>query len=113
MLVYDVRYKGSKTEPCPIFSTGHGEGHGEDSHIEHGNTTNSHDYDQAQHHGTKIPKDEIYMRPQLFPSDNNHKTFFVWATDAIALSTIIGTFNSTALICPQKIDGGVFHLQTR
>ena len=121
--VYDVNHRQSRAELCPIFSTGHGAtepwAHGEEGvgdnplsgdreHVksEHGNTTNSKD-------GNLIPKEQIYKRHQLFPSEKHHKTFFVWTSSAASLSTIIDTFNSTALVCPQKVDGGVFHLQTR
>ena len=123
VFVYDINHRQSRTGPCPIFSTGHGAtepwAHGEEGvednplsgeketiKNEHGNTTNS-------HCGNLIPKDKIYRRHQLFPSEKYHKTFFVWTSSAAALSTIIDTFNSTALVCPQKVDGGVFHLQTR
>ena len=121
--VYDVNHRQSRGEPCPIFSTGHGAtepwAHGEEEvgetplsgdreqvKSEHGNTTNSKD-------GNLIPKEQIYKRHQLFPSEKHHKTFFVRTSSAASLSTIIDTFNSTALVCPQKVDGGVFHLQTR
>ena len=119
VFVYDVNHRQSRAEPCPIFSTGHGAtepwAHGEDNPLsgdletienEHGNTTNFKD-------GKLIPKREIYRRHQLFPSEKYHKTFFVWTSSAAALSTVLDTFNSTALVCPQKVDGGVFHLRTR
>ena len=115
VLVYDVHHMESKREPCPIFSTGHvedsGEDHREDDDNEHDNTPDPHDGDQE--HSILITKDKIYKRHQLFPTEKYHRTFFVWATDAMSLSAIMDTLNSTAMICPQKVDGGVFHLQTR
>ena len=110
LLVYDVHYQQRKEEQCPIFSTGHGEGDHDEDHA-----TNHHDaHQEDKHHpASLVPKDEIYKRQQLFPSERYHRTFFVWASEAASLSTIIDTFNSTALICPQKVDGGVFHMQSR
>ena len=105
LLVYDAHHQQLEEEECPIFSTGHGEGDHEDDHDA---------YQEDEHHpASLVPKDEIYKRQQLFPSERYHRTFFVWASEAASLSTIIDTFNSTALICPQKVDGGVFHMQTR
>ena len=109
MFVYDVHHRETNKEPCPIFSTGHGG----DNHSEYDNTHDSPNGDQEDHRDILVPKDKIYKRHQLFPTEKYHRTFFVWATDAMSLSAIIDTFNSTALICPQKVDGGVFHLQTR
>ena len=128
MIVYDVHHQNMRAEPCPTFSTGHGEGH----HSDHSSTARSHDGTQEDHHTTSsngytkeeddtqighnvlvIPKNEIYKRRHLFPAEKYHRTIVVWSTDPTSLSTVIDTFNSTALICPQKVDGGVFHLQTR
>ena len=109
MLVYDVHHQQLEEEECPIFSTGHGEGDHEDGH-ENGYQD---DHSTDHHDAPLVPKDEIYKRQQLFPSERYHRTFFVWASEAASLSTIIDTFNSTALICPQKVDGGVFNMQTR
>ena len=129
MFVYDVNHRQSRAEPCPLFSTGHGAtepwAHGEEGvgdnplsgdreHVknEHGNTGHDSNATNSQD-GNLIPKEQIYRRHQLFPCEKHHKTFFVWTSSAAALSTIMDTFNSTALVCPQKVDGGVFHLQTR
>ena len=118
VLVYDINKlniqneDASHLEPCPVVSAGHGEdsggGHGEDHH-----DTDSHNSDQDGRPIALVPKEEIFMRHQLFPAKTYHRTFFVWATNERSLSHIMDTFNSSALICPQKVDVGVFHMQTR
>ena len=113
MLVYDVHHQQRKEEQCPIFSTGHGEGDHESGHEDGIQEEHATNYHNDYHPASLVPKDEIYKRQQLFPSERYHRTFFVWASGTASLSTIMGTFNSTVLICPQKVDGGVFHMQTR
>lgn len=117
VLVYDIGKLNihddpSHTEPCPVFSKGHGEDSGE-GHGEDHDDTDSHNSDQEDRPFALVPKEEIFMRHTFFPAEKYQRTFFVWATNERSLSHIMDTFNSSALICPQKVDVGVFHIQTR
>lgn len=76
-------------DPCPVLGP---------------NTTDPHWFSQ--------PTDSIHVRKQLLPSQNHHRSIFVW-TESTPLEEAIEIFDDSVMWCAQRKELGIYHMETR
>ena len=60
-----------------------------------------------------VPFFQLNIRKELMPDEWKHKALLVWVRDLQMAKKAIEVFDGTVMRCAQKIDPGIYNLQTR